>query len=174
MQGKVKDYFEKTLDSWSYSEDGNWNSFFVTSSSDTNLSYVSSKWNGGITPWNFGYTLNSGWWYGEGNDQDALSLDAWGEVKSYMGHSFTERRLYLPGETVHYKAIMRHAGSLTLPVGKKFELVVQDSSGKEILKKPVSVSTQGSIIESFDLDANAALGSYSTYLREGEKTIVYG
>ena len=75
---------------------------------------------------------------------------------------------------MHYKAIMRHAGSLTLPVGKKFELVVQDSSGKEILKKPVSVSTQGSIIESFDLDANAALGSYSTYLREGEKTIVYG
>ena len=96
MIKQIKDYFEKTLDSWSYSEDGNWNSFFVTASSDTNLSYVSSKWNGGITPWNFGYTLNSGWWYGEENDKDALVLDAWGEAPSYIGHSYTDRRLYLP------------------------------------------------------------------------------
>ena len=53
LKDKVAAHFQKTLDSWDYGSDGKWDSFFVTASSDTNLSYVSSKWNGGITPWNF-------------------------------------------------------------------------------------------------------------------------
>lgn len=53
LKDKVAAHFQKTLDSWDYGANGKWDSFFVTASSDTNLSYVSSKWNGGITPWNF-------------------------------------------------------------------------------------------------------------------------
>jgi len=59
MKEKIDNAFDKTFASWDFDWNGNYNSFFITSASETNLTYVSSKWNGGISGWNFGYT--TGW-----------------------------------------------------------------------------------------------------------------
>jgi hypothetical protein len=78
LKGKIDDYFGKTFDNrYEFEDMGKYPSFFVTAKNTDTLSFVSSQWNGGIAPWNFGYTVNS--WYG-GNaslNGDNLSVNQW-------------------------------------------------------------------------------------------------
>ena len=51
----------------------------------------------------------------------------------YTAYIHTERRLYLPGETVHIHGIIReNSTSLKVPENTSFNLIISDSMGKEI------------------------------------------
>lgn len=77
LKGKVDDYFLKTFENqYEFEEAGKYTSFFVTGKNTKFLSFVSSQWNGGIAPWNFGYKVNS--WYDSANTNgDQLSVNQW-------------------------------------------------------------------------------------------------
>ncbi len=175
MKDAVDDVFWKTFQSWNYDWDGNYDSFFITSASDANLSYVSSKWNGWISPWNFGYTTGNYWWYGESENMDEISLDRWGDIGPEMySHMYSDRKLYLPGEEVYIKAVVRNSKDLSIPVGKKLRLEVRDAKGDEILSRELTLSEYGSISEKIMLPNTAPLGNYSLFLYNGDEQIGYG
>jgi uncharacterized protein YfaS (alpha-2-macroglobulin family) len=114
---------------------------------DGHFGYVVSTWNDGITGWNFGL-----------KDSDY----GWNDRSLYSAYTHTERRLYLPGDTVYIKSIMRkNESSITIPAGELFDVVITDPLGKTIYMMPVRSNTWGSVVTSIVLPADAPLGSYN-------------
>ena len=171
LKDKIKDSFERTLNSWDYSWDWNLNSLFVTSASKTNLSYVSSKHNWWISAWNFGYSVGS-WWYGtRSENRDEITLQKWWENKELLSHIFTDRKLYLPNEQVNIKAILRNSEDLSIPKNKKINLIIRDPKSKEILNTDLVIWEYGSINKTIKLNKNSSLWNYFIELKLWEKRI---
>ncbi|MDF2379161.1 MAG: MG2 domain-containing protein [Candidatus Gracilibacteria bacterium] len=125
------------------------NSLAITASNDNHLTYVVSKWNSGIAGWNFGFEPQS-----------------WGTGSRYSAHLFTDRKLYKPSETVHFKAIVReNADQLRIPQSKDFELILRDANYETLFQKTIQLNEFGSYLEDIELAENAALGIYRLELR---------
>lgn len=160
LKWKIDNAFDKTMDSWDYDWNGNLNSLFVTSASETNLSYVSSKHNGWITPWNFWYSLWGWWYWARSENADEINLETWWVEPEMYSHIFTDRKLYLPNEEVNIKAILRNSSDLSIPKNKEVKLIVRDSNNKEILNENIKTSNYGSFSKTIKLNDNSPLWSY--------------
>lgn len=170
MKEKADTYFQRSFESYEYDWQGKYNSFFVTSASETNLTYLSSKWNGGIRGWNFGYDVGNGWWYGESENMDSIELNRWEqEEPEYYAHIFPDRKLYLPSEQVHLKAVVRDSRDLNLPVGEVFELTVKSPDGKDFLTENVTLWEFASADYTLNISENDQLGSYQVMLEKDGK-----
>ena len=147
------------LNAYESSTENNWwddsksDSLVITASSNNNLTFVSNKWNDGIANWNFGYNPISIW-------------DSRKGESNLMAHFFSERKLYLPGETVYLKAIIRKLKkTLDIPSkNKSFLIKIVDPEGSEILNETFHVNDYGSIFKEFKIDKNATLGTYRANL----------
>lgn len=97
--------------------------------------------------------------------QWALTYSASGK---YAGYVFTERPVYRPTHTVHWKAILReHSGNaLILPKPGKVRVTISDESDKAVFDREMAISALGDVAGDFDLPKEAALGYYS--LRVGD------
>ncbi len=107
---------------------------------------VSSLWNNGLEPWRFNLDYD----YNPGAEQTRSAL-------------FSDRGVYLPGETVHLKGVMRQmkGGAWTLPDAVRGNLTVADSRGETVLAKEVTVSSAfGTFDVSFDIPKTAHTGSW--------------
>lgn len=156
--------FDKTFEGGSFDREGNDKSLFITASSDTNISYVSSKWNGGISAWNFGYSLSS-YWYDDNEDQDSIKLNRWAEVEPKIySHSFADRKLYLPWETVHIKSILRDSSNLGIPKNGEYTIKIKNPKGTEVFSNTQKVNAFGWLYAAFDLEKEAVLWSYIIYI----------
>ena len=154
LKEKVEWAFNKTFSNWNYKY--NWidDSFFVTSASENNLTYNHSHWNKWIAPWNFGYDFTPQKW--------------WREEPKFYSHIYTDRKLYLPGEEVNIKAIIRNSETLKIPQNKEFELIIEDSNNKEILNSKLKLSEFGSISDKLKLTKTSPLGNYIIILKDDE------
>ena len=168
LEDKVEWAFGKTFSSeWNY--EFNWinESFFVTAASKTNLTYNHSQWNAWIAPWNFGYNINSGWYWDDTWDSSEPSLSEWWRIeKQYYSHVYTDRMLYLPWEEVHIKSVIRKSKDLSIPEDKEFQIIVQNSKEKEIHSSKFKLSEYGSISDKVKLDKTSMLGSYTIILKD--------
>lgn len=166
LRGKIENVYNKTFEnSYEFDEMGKYDSFFVTGKKWDVLTFVSSQWNGGIAPSNFWYTVNS--WYGNSYslNGDNLSTYQWqGEDRKYLSHIFTDRVLYIPGETVMIKAVIRKSLNLTAPKDEHFSVVVTDPQGKEIQRSDVVANEFGSVFASILLDKKLSLWAYSIWI----------
>ena len=91
----------------------------------------------------------------------ALTMSASGK---YAGYVFTERPVYRPTHTVHWKAILReHNGnSLALPKpGSSVHVTISDENDKAVFEKQMPLSAAGEVTGDFELLKDAALGYYS-------------
>lgn len=171
LKWKISEFFSRTFEnSYEFDENGKYPSFFVTGQKNGYKSYVSSMWNSGIAPWNFGYQVNS-WYDNSGLNTDNLSLSQWiWDMWNYNAHLFTDRVLYLPGELVSIKAIVRNSANLSIPHGKKFILTINNSEWTEVKRTQLIANDFGSILDTYLLPRDTALGSYSIgLLDEDEK-----
>ncbi|PID86289.1 hypothetical protein CSB08_01355 [Candidatus Gracilibacteria bacterium] len=159
LKEKIKDAFDRTFgDSWDYDYSGIDKSFFVTSSSKGHLSYNHSKWNAGIAPWNFGYSIG-GWWLDDNNGK--ITLDRWSRNEpDFYSYTYTDRVLYLPGEKVNFKSVLRKSKDLSVPSGKDFVLKIHDSDSNEIYNKKLKANSYGSIYDNVILSNDSPLGDY--------------
>ena len=91
----------------------------------------------------------------------------------WMGYIYTDRPVYRPGHTVHFKGIVRQHGAAayTVPAGKPFAVEIQDAEQKPVYRKTLTATASGSIRDDFELPASAALGSYSIEVHSGEDTM---
>ncbi|WP_263410081.1 alpha-2-macroglobulin family protein [Terriglobus tenax] len=81
----------------------------------------------------------------------------------YVGYVYTERPVYRPTHTVHWKAIVReHAGNvLTPPKPGNLHVTISDATDKVIFDKQMPVSATGTVAGEMDLPRDAALGYYN-------------
>ncbi|MFA6458507.1 MAG: Ig-like domain-containing protein [Patescibacteria group bacterium] len=125
--------------------------FWVTAEHGADFAFIGSNWNNGIEPWSFGFGSDF-----RGTDFPNYQMD------SYI---YTERPVYRPGDTVHFKGIVRlrdSDGVLNLPGEKRQALVkINDAKGNEIYNKTLNLTQFGSFSDELPLDSAAALGDYN-------------
>jgi uncharacterized protein YfaS (alpha-2-macroglobulin family) len=92
------------------------------------------------------------------------------EARKLTGYIYTDRPVYRPGHTVHYRAVFRYREALgfRVPEGREFELQVDDAEGNAIHRKSLRASDLGTMNGSFELPSGAPLGTYSLVFRSGE------
>ncbi len=85
------------------------------------------------------------------------------EGSKYAGYVYTERPVYRPTHTVHWKAIVReHASNLlTPPKQGSVHVTISDSTDKAIFDRQMTLSPAGTLAGEIDLPRDAALGYYT-------------
>lgn len=153
IEGKTdKDgFFETRLDLKKYQTANNeWRpEFWVTASKDGDFTFLGSNWNSGLEPWNF--SLNEDF---RDVTQKEYILDA---------YLYSERQVYRPGDTVHFKGITRlrdKNGAVSIPKNLSVLLTVQDAEYKEIYKKTLNLNEFGTVSGDLTLGKEASLGNY--------------
>ncbi len=93
-----------------------------------------------------------------------------GGRRSLTGYVYTDRPIYRPGHTAHYKAIVRtlEGTDYILPKDSSATVQVEDAEGKPLLKKKVSISKFGTLSGEVKLPADAALGYYAVNVALGD------
>ena len=80
----------------------------------------------------------------------------------FIGYIYTDRPIYRPGQTVHFKGILRGRKGIELKplVNEEVEVLVYKPFHLEIFKKKLKTNEFGSISDSFKLDEMVPLGQY--------------
>ena len=116
----------------------------------------------------------------KGNEVAAATTYSWSlsmsTVGKYVGYVYTERPVYRPTHTVHWKAILReHDGnSLKLPSPGAVHVVIADENAKAVFDKQMPLSAAGDVAGDFDLAKDAALGYYSITVGEQQSGVASG
>jgi alpha-2-macroglobulin len=84
-------------------------------------------------------------------------------AQDWAGYVYTDRPVYRPTHTVHFKAILRtRAGErFQVPAGEQVQVLIEDPDSKPVFQSTLPISTFGTIHGDLDLSAAAALGYYS-------------
>jgi uncharacterized protein YfaS (alpha-2-macroglobulin family) len=87
-----------------------------------------------------------------------------------MGYVYTDRPVYRPGHTVHFRAILRNemAAGYQVATGRNVDVEVQDSDGKQVYRRSLPLSAMGTVHGEFELPPAAALGYYGVEIHAGE------
>ena len=161
LSDKIWDLYDRTFkDWWEEQENGKYKSIFITSASDTHISYVNSRWNAWIAPWNFGYQVQSNYWYGSNEKWWIKAQRYLNSQPEYYSHTYPDRTLYLPWEEVNIKSIIRNSNDLSIPKNQQIEIKVTDSKRKVIHSEFLNISEYGSISTKLELLKETALGAY--------------
>jgi uncharacterized protein YfaS (alpha-2-macroglobulin family) len=107
------------------------------------FSAVSENWARGVSPYEFG-------------------LDFVHTLPDYNIHLYTDRPIYRPGQTIHFKGIIRTEDDVEfrLPDLGRVMVTVRDAAYETILEEEVEVSPAGTFHGEVELAAGAALGNY--------------
>ncbi|HWG16729.1 MAG TPA: alpha-2-macroglobulin family protein, partial [Acidobacteriaceae bacterium] len=110
-----------------------------------------------------------------GATPDTWSL-SWSATGKYAGYVYTERPVYRPTHTVHWKAILReHDGnSLKLPAPGSVHVVITDENQKAVFDKQMPLSGAGDVTGDFDLPKDAALGYYTIIVGDQQNNAIAG
>ncbi|NUN97565.1 MAG: hypothetical protein HUU16_15485, partial [Candidatus Omnitrophica bacterium] len=84
-------------------------------------------------------------------------------------HLFTERGIYRPGETVHFKGSLREFrdGTIGIPAEPTCEVVIADSKGEEFYRESLPISEFGTVSSEASLPAYSPLGFYTARVLTG-------
>ena len=99
----------------------------------------------------------------------ALNADETDTVASYF---FTERPVYRPGDTVHWKAILREKRDnlLVLPAEHTAHTTIRDDADKVLQERDVPVSADGTVTGDFVVPKTGSLGFYGVGIALGSGT----
>lgn len=102
--------------------------------------------------------------------RDTADADQW------TGYIYTDRPVYRPGHTVHYKAVLRlHAvDGYEIPAGRKVSVEIHDAEQKPIYQKTLTASANGTIHDDLTLGLGAALGNYYIQVKAGNDGYMIG
>jgi alpha-2-macroglobulin len=84
------------------------------------------------------------------------------EGNNWASYVYTDRPVYRPGHSVHWKAILRQrvANHLELPKLSNIHVRIADQEDRPVFEKDLPVSAIGTVDGDFALGANASLGYY--------------
>ncbi len=105
---------------------------------------VSTDWGRGISPWDF-----------------RVSEGAYGQkLRAYL---YTDREIYRPGQTVHFKGVLRAEddAEYSLPALTRITVAIGNTMGEELYKEQLRVNDLGTFEGTFELSETANLGEYA-------------
>jgi hypothetical protein len=84
-------------------------------------------------------------------------------TQDWTGYVYTDRPVYRPGDTTHFKTILRlrNGEQYKVPSGQSVQVQIEDPASKVVLQSNFAVSSFGTLHGDLALPANAALGYYS-------------
>lgn len=106
------------------------------------------------------------------DDYAVSALESWSlgtaQAERLMGYVYTDRPVYRPGHTVHFRAVLRHleGGNYALPEMAKIPVQIRYPEGNFALKSTLAVSRFGTAHGEFNLGASAPLGYYGIQFGE--------
>jgi uncharacterized protein YfaS (alpha-2-macroglobulin family) len=105
------------------------------------------------------------------NSVGSYAFDAVAE--QWTGYIYTDRPIYRPGHTVHFKGILRltGAGGYTVPAGRTVSVTINDSDQKAVYQKTLTANANGTIRDEVELPAAATLGNYFVEVKAGESVM---
>lgn len=121
---------------------------------DADLAVVDGQWSDGIEAWNFN-----------------LRTDRSGGALATRGFIESDRGIYRPGETVHFKGLAREVplnGEPRVPGQRQIALRVEDGAGAELLNKTLSLSEFGGFFADLTLSPEARTGDYYVIAKLGK------
>ena len=91
-------------------------------------------------------------------------------AEQWMGYVYTDRPVYRPGHTVHFKGILRLGtdSGYQVPAGRSVSVTVNDPEQKPVYQKTLTASPNGTIHDDLTLPPGAALGSYYMEVKAGD------
>ena len=94
----------------------------------------------------------------------------------WKGYIYTDRPVYRPGHTVHFKGVIRQRGvaGYIVPARKALSVEIQDAEQKPVYQKTLTANANGTIRDDLELPAGAALGNYSIQVHAGEENFMSG
>lgn len=101
---------------------------------------------------------------------EAGQTDTAAAVGFIRGHVFTERGIYRPGETVHFKGTVREYldGKIAPPGQTTVQFKIVNSKNEEIYRKELALSEFGTASDSVTLKGYYPLGAYTLSMKFGE------
>ncbi|MBC8104443.1 MAG: hypothetical protein H7Z41_17850 [Cytophagales bacterium] len=100
-----------------------------------------------------------------GSDEAVLGRSSYfyEESGAYLVHTYTDRTIYRPGDTVSYKAIVRrkNGNAYAVPRGVQVEVEIRDPSGERLTRTAKATDSHGSFDGALTLSTEAPSGSYS-------------
>src|SRR5579872_715270 len=83
--------------------------------------------------------------------------------QDWTGYVYTDRPVYRPSHTVHFRGILRSrtGEKYKVPAGEQVSVAVEDPNNKQVFQTIAVISSFGTIHGDFALAADAALGYYS-------------
>jgi uncharacterized protein YfaS (alpha-2-macroglobulin family) len=79
------------------------------------------------------------------------------------GYIYTDRPVYRPGDTIHFRGILRFSkspGGYDIPAGRSFPVQIQGPDGKAVYTKHLIANSNGIIHDELSTEKVAALGNY--------------
>ena len=83
--------------------------------------------------------------------------------EDWKGYVYTDRPVYRPGHTVHFKIIIRTRSGerYKIPAGEQVQVVIEDPASKQVYQSNLPISSFGTVHGELILSDAAALGYYS-------------
>ena len=109
-------------------------------------------------------------WWESGSRPYRLGVPVSGYFAGPLGHLYTERPIYRPGETVFYKGVVREDDDASYSVpdpGSEFTVQIRDPRYRWLPETSVEVNALGAFVGELPLPANAPTGRYAIWLRDG-------
>ena len=121
-----------------------WETLIVIASKGDDVGLGLRSWNQGISPWDFGLSM------------------MYDDIP-YRAHLYTEREIYRPEQTVHFKGILRNDddGQYSLPSADSVEVAAIDGEGQQFWRETLPLSEMGTFWGEIELPEDAALGHYT-------------
>jgi len=141
-------------------------SFEVPSTIETSVRNTRRSYSILIDNGHFGAT-HTDWQWGSEPWQLEIPLDY--SARAYVGHLYTDRPIYRPGETVNLKGVVRSDDDAAYEVPDApppgLELVIRGADYDTIETRAVTLNEFGTFALEFELPAEADVGFYSLDLR---------
>jgi hypothetical protein len=95
---------------------------------------------------------------------------------SWEGYIYTDRPVYRPGHTVHFRGILRirKVSGYDVPAAKSLSVEIQDPEQKPVYRKTLTTNSNGTLHDEFTLPPASALGSYSIQIHTGGESNMEG
>jgi uncharacterized protein YfaS (alpha-2-macroglobulin family) len=106
------------------------------------------------------FAVSSPWAYWMGSDP----------ARSLTTYLYTDRPVYRPADTVHFKAILRTRSgfSYEAPADTDFDVKISDAEGKDVFAATLTSSAMGTLHGEYAIPRNAPLGDYNIQIRTRE------
>ncbi len=132
--------------------------YYAITTSDTVFGMAINDWRDGVEPYDFGIGTN---YYLRQNEPTA--------------YIYTDRPIYRPGQTVSFKGVVRLNDDLqySLPSYNTVSVEISSFNGR-VFFETLPLNEFGTFTAQFDLDEEAALGSYYMNIKADGRDIGYG